>query len=175
MFDRLRTAIGQLQSGISIDNCSKQQLVTAESTANATESHRGRRYLKLFLEQKNGTQTLSRQWETSGPLTTTNSARRRRFCLWRSFRLPASLRTSYQEIRMWLCQFRNCKQLLENRRDMSFSGCQKTSEWEAVHRHLRISWIRWNVTLPYQWFHSAEESEPAALYILSIMNILNFT
>ena len=52
VFDRLRTAIGQLQSGISIDNCSKQQLVTAESTANATESHPGRRYLKLFLSRK---------------------------------------------------------------------------------------------------------------------------
>lgn len=179
MFDQLQTAIGQLQSGISIDSCSKRQLVTAESTAlgNATESHRGRRYLKLFHSRKMAhkhsadNERPAVHWQQQTVPGGDDSASGAPSV----FQLPWGL-----PIKRYECDSANLGTANSSLRTDGI--CLSL----AVKRHNNlsgrlftdicgISRIRWNVTLPYQWFHSAEESEPAALYIVSIMNILNFT
>lgn len=68
-------------------------------------------------------------------------------------------------------QFRKRKQHVENRRNMSFFGCQKAqqSEWEAVYRHLWISWTRFNATSPRQRFLNTEDDKPIGVYVINIL------
>lgn len=85
--------------------------------------------------------------------------------------LSGSSWTSYPEILALVGQFRNRKQLVENRRNVSFFGCQKAqqSEWEVVYRHLWVSGTRFTTTLPQLRFLNTEDDKPIAIYVINIL------
>lgn len=136
------TAFGQLRLGVSIDNSARAAAADDWINTIWRSNRNPLRVIEAFPRTENDAQTLSRQQETSRPLTTTNSARRRRWlCLKRSFllRLPGGLPTKRYK---WdSANLRGESSPLKNRLDKPFFGCKEAfkSEWEGSQKFLDSS------------------------------------